>query len=318
MQSTKFCSIYFPSIVMNAPGPNAYSLEDLRLIEASSSGAIVTKSFTLSPRLANHEPNFVNYPDYSLNNNGFGNLGYSAIENYALNHWQKTKPLILSIAGLDEDEYLYLIEKIQHADITSLIELNLSCPNTGKVPITYDTTELAIRVERLNSTIDHYLTPVGLKLPPYYFDYQWDEVANIINASKLRFVTSINSIPNGISINPNDNSLTLNSSLARGGIGGKATHPIALSNVLELRKRLDPWIEIIGVGGVESAQDVIDFTLCGARLVQSASCLWKNGWGFFNTINADLEQYCKDNNLQSIQELYCGIKNYQGEFILKK
>jgi dihydroorotate dehydrogenase (fumarate) len=318
MQSTLFCDIQFPNLIMNAPGPNAYSIEDLQLIEASSSGAIVTKSFTLSPRLANHEPNFVSYPGYSLNNNGFGNIGYSAIEDYALYKWQKTKPLILSIAGLDEEEYLYLISKIQSSGIASLIELNLSCPNTGKVPIAYDFEQLALKVHRLNNTIDNNLTPVGLKLPPYNFDYQWDAVAEIINGSQLRFVTSINSIPNGISINPNDNRLTLNSSQARGGIGGTATHPIALSNVLELRKRLDPWIEIIGVGGVESAQDVIDFSLCGAKLIQSASGLWNKGWGFYNALNADLEQYIILHNLQSIHDVYCGIKNYQGDFILKK
>jgi dihydroorotate dehydrogenase (fumarate) len=173
MLNTQFCGFNFPSLFMNAPGPSAYSIEDLILLEQSQSGAVVTKSFTLNPRAANQEPNFFAGSGFTLNNNGFGNIGYDAIEHYATTQYKRTKPLILSIAGLEEEEYLDLIKKIQITAIGSLIELNLSCPNTGKMPITYDFNQLENRLHNINKAIDTNLTPVGLKLPPYNFDYQW-------------------------------------------------------------------------------------------------------------------------------------------------
>lgn len=221
-----------------------------------------------------------------------------------------SKPFIFSVAGSPQD-----IKKCRHCINTHridigrrcLMEINLSCPNiAGKPPPGYSKSEL---LEYLVALGD-YENPttqsmeVGIKIPPYTFQGQFDDLISVLLLSKdknqvcpITFITAVNTLGCCLYLNPSDKSTPVLSSengTGIGGLAGAALHPLALGNVALLRRLLDVHglqeIEIIGVGGVADAAGFTRMKNVGASAIGVGTALGSDGVKIFGKIVDGLEQ----------------------------
>ena len=278
----------FGSYVMNASGPNDTTYEELEAIRDSAAGAIVTKSVTISARSGNREPRYARLDLGSIQAMGLPNDGYAAMLD-RIRALRTTKPIIVSIAGMDFDEYARMVRAFDtHAD---LIELNLSCPNVGKRILGYDFDA----VDAMLCALPRTSTPLGLKLPAYYEVEQYDAMSAIISERAVSFVTCINSIGNTLVIDTKTRTSVLAANNGYGGLSGSYIKPIALANVRMFSERLD--VPIIGVGGVSTGRDAFEFLLAGASAVQVGTIFESEGVGCFGRICEELDSILEAHDL---------------------
>src|SRR5579885_2421330 len=131
--STTIAGVRFPTCLMNAAGARCVTEQELRALGRSRAGAIVTKSMTLEARTGNPEPRYYGFPIGSINSMGLPNLGYEAYAELIPRLRQFGKPVIASMAGLCEADFITIAKRINDSR-PDLIEVNLSCPNIPGKP----------------------------------------------------------------------------------------------------------------------------------------------------------------------------------------
>lgn len=269
--------------ILNASGCWCTSHQELLALNASKSGGIVTKSFTLKPRKGNEEPRFWNNNLGTINSTGLANHGYRYYVDPKL-ITKLTKPLLLSHAVLDVDDTIAVLDDFEHNLTNNItIELNISCPNVEEDIMGYNMGKLE---DFLRSLRSHPFT-FGLKLPPYLLPKDLKQTANLLLEYRdvVSFVTSINGLPNGLFIENNQPVIKPNDGL--GGVGGRYCKPIAVSNVYQFKKLFKDEIDIIGCGGIFTKSDVDDYLSVGAKAVQVGSALMINGPRIFERLLAE-------------------------------
>lgn len=285
---TKIGNYAFANVFMNASGVHCMTAAELDEVAASPAGTLVSKTATLSPRAGNPEPRFAALALGTINSMGLPNQGLDYYLDYAVQFQaaHKTQPMFLSVAGMQPADFPQLAAKIQASNFTGLTEFNLSCPNVpGKPQIAYDFETTA---EILTDIFKVFKKPAGVKLPPYFDLAQFDEVAAILNRFPLTFINSINSLGNGLWIDPATDTTIIRPKGGFGGIGGQYAKPIALANVRAFRQRLREDVAIIGTGGVTTGRDAYELILCGADLVSLGSVLATEGLPAFTRLTAEL------------------------------
>ena len=284
-------------IIYNASGPRCTTLEELKEIEVSKACFILTKSATLEIRDGNPKPRYYDNKFGSINSMGLPNKGidyYISIAN------EFKKPYIISIAGLNLEENIVMIDKV----INSLkdtniygVEINLSCPNiVGKGQLAYNFEELEMYLNDIFDKLQNIKLNIGIKLPPYFEISHFKIVGTLLNKYPIDYITCINSIGNGLIINHLTESVNIKPNKGCGGIGGSFIKPTGLSNVwnfYNIFKELNSNIEIVGCGGVGTGCDAFEYILCGASHVQVGTQFYKDGINCFETINFQLENLMK-------------------------
>lgn len=283
--SITVAGVRFPTCFMNASGALCVTREELTALGRSRSGAIVTKSMTVEPRSGNPEPRYVGFPGGSINSMGLPNLGYHAYAELIPELRRFGKPVLASIAGLCEDDFLKIAEAINRAK-PDLVEVNLSCPNIpGKPQIGYDPQDS----ERLLRLVRPLITmPMGVKLPPYFDPAHQVVMADIIRRTGVDFLTLINSVGNGLVVDPERESVVIKPKGGFGGLGGLIIKPVALANVRAFWRLLEGRCPIIGTGGIVSGVDAFEHFLCGASAVQVGTALVDEGLGVFERLEREL------------------------------
>lgn len=246
--------------VMVASGTFGYGEEYAQLVDLNRMGAIVAKTITLKPRLGNDPPRMVETASGVLNSIGLQNIGIDAFINEKLPFFREYDvPLIVSIAGETTDEYVQLAKTLQGEKITGL-ELNLSCPN-----IKYDrklmfaqnpqaTHQVVSRVRKATSL------PLMVKLSPNVTDIA--SIAKVCEEAGADGVSLINTFT-GMAIDIENRKPKIGQ--ITGGLSGPAIKPIALRMVYEVHKAVR--IPIIGMGGIMTAGDALEFIIAGAKAV---------------------------------------------------
>ncbi|MCE7977278.1 MAG: dihydroorotate oxidase [Nitrospira sp. NTP1] len=283
--SMTIAGVTFPSCFMNASGALCMTREELLALGRSRAGAIVTKSMTVEPRGGNPEPRYYGFPGGSINSMGLPNLGYLAYADLIPELKQFGKPVIASIAGLCEDDFLTMARVINQAK-PDLVEVNLSCPNIpGKPQIAYD----PVDSERLLKRVRPLITvPMGVKLPPYFDPAHHAVMAEVIGRCGVDYLNLINSVGNGLVIDPQRETPVIKPKGGFGGLGGSLIKPVALANVRAFWKLLGGRIPIIGTGGVMQGLDAFEHILCGASAVQVGTVLVEEGLGVFERLEREL------------------------------
>jgi dihydroorotate dehydrogenase (fumarate) len=283
--STIIAGIKFPSCFMNASGALCVTREELVALGRSQAGAIVTKSMTVEARQGNPTPRYYGFPGGSINSMGLPNLGYRAYAELIPELKRFGKPVIASVAGLHEDDFPIIAQAINDAG-PDLIEVNLSCPNLpGKPQIGYD----ADASERLMKRVRKLITvPMGVKLPPYFDPAHHTLMGNVIGRCGVDFLNLINSVGNGLVVDPEIETVVIKPKGGFGGIGGAIIKPVALANVRAFWKHFDGRMPIIGTGGVTNGVDAFEHVLCGASAVQIGTALVEDGLDVFNRLEAEL------------------------------
>lgn len=283
--STTIAGVRFPSCLMNAAGALCVTEEELRCLGRSHAGAIVTKSMTVEPRTGNPEPRYYGFPGGSINSMGLPNLGYAAYAKLIPGLREFGKPVIASVAGLCEADFMKIATVINESR-PDLIEVNLSCPNiAGKPQIGYDAEDS----ERVLDQVRQVITvPMGVKLPPYFDPAHHEKMARVIERVSVEFLSLINSVGNGLVVDPERESVVIKPKGGFGGLGGAMIKPVALANVRAFWKLFQGRIPIIGVGGVMTGTDVFEHLLCGASAVQIGTVLVEEGVGAFERLAREL------------------------------
>jgi dihydroorotate dehydrogenase (fumarate) len=255
----------------------------------------------------------------------------------SLNQIHDDKTRFISIAGMTLDENKAMIDLIfdtdsQYYKYVDAIEINLSCPNLvetklggpniiGHQQLAYDFKELSIYLGILipyiqtcsKSMPETKHINIGLKLPPYLEFCQFDTVVNILSPYNgiINFIHCINSVPNGLVIDPETEAPVIKPKAGFGGLGGAIVKPIALANVRAFYTRfqsLGLTIDIIGSGGVTTGTDVFEFILAGAEMVSVGSQLMIEGVVCFEHILDELEEVMNIKGYTTLDEFRGKLK----------
>lgn len=149
----------------------------------------------------------------------------------------------------------------------------------------------------------------GVKLPPYLEIDHFKIVSNILKKYPIDFITTINSIGNGLVIDSEKEEAVIKPKEGLGGLGGSIIKPTGLSNVFNFAKHLlNSDIKIIGVGGIENGTDIFEYFLAGASAVQVGTHFYKKGIMCFSDLKKDLEKIM-------IDKKYNSIKDYKGKLL---
>ena len=274
--SVTIAGVKFPTCLMNASGALCVTRDELFALGRSRAGAIVTKSMTVESRTGNPEPRYYAFPGGSINSMGLPNLGYRAYAELIPDLKRFGKPVIASIAGLCEDDFLTMAGVINQAG-PDLIEVNLSCPNIpGKPQIAYDPADSERLLKRIRPLIT---VPMGVKLPPYFDPAHHAIMADVIRRNGVDYLNLINSVGNGLVVDSSRQEPVIKPKGGFGGLGGSLIKPVALANVRAFWKLLGGHIPIIGTGGIVEGTDAFEHVLCGATAVQVGTALVEEGYG---------------------------------------
>lgn len=288
--STTIAGIHLDHPLMNAAG-TCKSLEEVKALARTPIAAIMVGSITVEPRPGNRGDTYWSGPAYSLNSMGLPNNGAA----YYKQHIPKMvaeahgvgKPLFMSVAGFSPGEYADLANLASEGGV-DLIELNLGCPNvwhktTQERIACFDPILVAAVLQEIEDMLG-VDAKVSVKLSPFSNPFALAEVARVISKSKVvKAVTAVNTFANTLDC---QSRITPNNGLA--GLAGPAIKPIGLGQVCQLRNLLPARIQIIGVGGISCAQDVLDYQRSGAAAVQIATAYIDRGYKIFNSILSEL------------------------------
>ena len=296
--STTIAGVRFPTCVMNAAGARCVTREELEALGRSGSGAIVTKSMTLEPRAGNPEPRYHAFPTGSINSMGLPNLGYRAYADLIPDLRQFGKPVVASVAGLCEDDFVAIATVINQSQ-PDLVEINLSCPNIpGKPQIGYDA-EASVRLLRKVRRV--ITVPMGVKLPPYFDPVHQQEMAKALDGLGIDFLSLINSVGNGLVVDPERECPVIKPKGGFGGLGGPLIKPVALANVRAFWKLFEGRLPIIGTGGVVEGRDAFEHLLCGASAVQVGTALVEEGPDVFTRLERELVAVLEQHGYASVE-----------------
>ncbi|WP_102280159.1 dihydroorotate dehydrogenase [[Lactobacillus] timonensis] len=229
-------------------------------------GSLVLKSTTAQPRKGNPSPRTCETTAGWLNANGLNNVGVDDLVAEKL-PWLGVNypnlPVIGSAAGFSEEEYVQVVNKMSQSPFINVIELNVSCPNVKHGGLAMGTDpEVIERLTRACVAVSK--VPLYVKLTPNITDIV--PIAQAAERGGAAGLTMINTLT-GLAINLRTRKPMLSN--VTGGLSGHAIKPIALRMIHQVRAVSD--IPIIGVGGVESAEDVLEMMMAGANAVEVGS-----------------------------------------------
>ena len=262
----------------------------------SELGGIVTKSLSIKPRDGNITPRVVEIPGCGmLNSIGLQNPG---IEYFVKNELpyltEKNATIVINIVGETIDDYVSAVSFIKDRNDICAIELNLSCPNvSGGLDFSQDPKKAFTLVSEIKKITK---IPLWAKLSPNVTDIT--EIVKACVDAGSEGVSLINTVL-GLAINRWTKKPTL--PRATGGYSGPAIKPIALRMIWDTHKKF-PKVPIIGIGGIHTTDDAIEFLLCGASCVQIGTANFVNPKASIEIING-LTDYCEKNKLKSISEI---------------
>jgi dihydroorotate dehydrogenase (fumarate) len=278
--------------LINAAG-TCKTVEEADGLARSAVSAVVVGSATVNARSGNAGQTYHGGSSYSLNALGLPNPGMD----YYRRHLPEIvdiagsvgKPLVVSVAGFDIDEYATMAHEVALAG-ADLVELNLACPNvwdggTQKRIACFDVSHsmaICTAVDRALADVERgpaRRPRFGVKISPFS-----DPTALATLAARLAervrhgggpaFVTTANTFPNAAAFDEGGRPVI---DVGLAGLGGAALKPVGLGQVCQLRSLLPDTIDIIGVGGVASGRDVHDYLRAGACAVGLATAFWDRG-----------------------------------------
>lgn len=247
--------------VMTASGTFGYGLEFNDFISIDEIGGIIVKGTTLEPRQGNDYPRMAEVPSGMLNCVGLQNKG---VEYFCSNIYPQIKDIntnmIVNVSGSTLEDYASCAARINELDNIPAIELNISCPNVKAGGMAFGVTAsgAASVVKAVREVYDKTLI---VKLSPNVTSVV--DIAKACEAEGADSVSLINTLV-GMAIDIEKRKPIL--SIATGGLSGPAVKPVALRMVWQVAKAVN--IPVIGLGGISSATDAIEFLMAGATAIQ--------------------------------------------------
>ncbi len=252
--------------VIAASGTFGYGAEGYRPNDTTQLGAIVCKGTTRYPRRGNEPVRLVETPAGVLNAIGLQNIGVEAVVAEKAPQWMAmTVPVFVNVSGTSVDDYCEIVQHLDGVPGVAGIELNVSCPNVkqGGVAFGVDARSAAEVTSAVRGVTD---LPLLVKLSPNVTDIR--PIAVAVEEAGADAISLINTVY-GMAIDSRRRHPVLAST--SGGLSGPAIKPLALHLVYAVAEVVS--IPVVGIGGILSADDAIEFMLAGARAVGLATAL---------------------------------------------
>ncbi len=260
MLNVKLPGLNLKNPIMPASGCFGFGREYSQFYDLSKLGAIMIKATTVEPRFGNPTPRVAETSAGMLNAIGLQNPGLKRVVSEELT-WleQFDVPIVANVAGSTEEDYVMVAKEISKAPNVHALELNISCPNVKKGGITFGTVpEIAKDLTEKVKAVSE--VPVYVKLSPNVTDIV--EMAKAVEAGGADGITMINTLV-GMRIDlKNAKPVIANKT---GGLSGPAIKPVAIRMIYEVSQKVN--IPIIGMGGIQTAEDVIEYFYAGASAV---------------------------------------------------
>lgn len=282
--------------ILTASGTYGYANEYDDFISVKNLGAIVTKAISLKSRSGNDWLRIMETPAGMINSIGLENMGIDAFLEKVIPVLETNKiDYIVNIAGSTKEEYIKLAQICDENKIKA-IELNLSCPNVKAGCLEFGTDENAL-YSLVSDIRNNYSGILITKLTPNVTSIEKIAVAS--QKAGANIISAINTLKaTGIKLNYVNNKFSIKK--INGGLSGSAIKPVALRAISTIKNFVD--IPIIGMGGISSFEDVLEFIAVGADAVQIGTANFTNPT-IAEDIVLKLDKFIKENNFKSFEEL---------------
>ena len=286
--TTNICGLELDNPVIPASGTFGFGYEFADFYDINILGSISLKGTTLESRFGNPTPRIAECYSGLINSVGLQNPGVDRVISEEIPKLSKVydKKVIANVSGFSLDEYLKTCEKFDSCDKVAIIEVNVSCPNVHGGGMAFGTSADSVGI--ITKEIKKITTkPIIIKLSPNVTDIV--SIAKACEDNGADGVSLINTML-GMRVDLNKKKPIIKNVM--GGFSGPAIFPVALRMVYQVYNSVK--IPIIGIGGISSAEDVIEMMLCGASAIQV---------GAYNLINP---YACKEiiENLPLVMEKY--------------
>ena len=294
---TKFLGVDFKNPIVTSSGCFGFGLEYRDYFDPNVLGGIVVKGLTMEPRDGNYGTRIAETPGGMLNCVGLENPGIDYFETHILKDMKEagiTTNIIANINGKTVEEYIEIAKRVEKIKEVDIIELNISCPNVKDGGMAFGANpEVAGRVTREVRKVT--TKPLVVKLSPNVTDIAY--IAKVVEENGADAVSLINTLL-GMAIDLKTKKPLLGNTF--GGFSGPAVKPVALRMVYQVYKAVN--IPIVGMGGISSTEDALEFIMAGASMVSLGTGI------FFNPVlpvevTEGLQKYCEENNIENINEL---------------
>jgi len=281
--------------VMTASGTFGWGTEYQHLFDIQRLGAIVCKGTTLKPREGNPQPRIAETPCGVLNSIGLQNIGVEAVLKEKAPVWAGWRvPVIVNIVGIRIEDYARLASMLDGVAGISGLEVNIGCPNIEAGGVEFGTrpepaAEVTAAVKRATSL------PIMVKLTPKTSDIA--EVAKAVENAGADAVSLINT-PRGMVIDIDKRKPLLGNRY--GGLSGPAIRPIALHMVYSVAGAVE--IPVVGMGGIATANDALQFIMAGASAVEVGTANFTNPGAPLDILEG-IEQFMAKEGITDINEL---------------
>ena len=293
---TKLSSLELDNPLIPASGCYGFGQDFAPLYDLNILGSISFKGTTVEPREGNALPRIAECPMGMLNSVGLQNPGVKVVVEEELPALKKIfhKPLIANISGFSFEEFSILAEEMDKVENVGLLEVNISCPNVhnGGMAFGTDAKNVAEVCKRVK---EKTRKPVYMKLSPNVTDIT--EMAKAAEAAGADGISLINTLL-GMRIDIKRRRSVLANKV--GGYSGPGVFPIALRMVYQVRKAVQ--IPIIGMGGIASAEDVIEMMMAGASAVEIGAENLVHPY-VCRDILENLPILCEELKISSLQEI---------------
>ena len=281
--------------VMTASGTFGYGEEYADYVDLNQLGAIVVKGLSLKPRLGNPPPRIMETAGGMLNAVGLQNVGVDVFIKEKLPFLrQYDVTVIANIYGESTLEYSQVAKKLSQAEGVHALEVNVSCPNVKKGGLSFGSDpKAAAEVTRRVKAETHL--PVIVKLTPNVTDIA--AIAQSVEEAGADAVSLINTLT-GMAIDLKTRTPHLKN--ITGGLSGPAIKPVALRMVWQVAQRVA--IPVIGIGGIMTVEDALEFMIAGAKAVQIGTANFINPHATIEIIDG-IRHYLQNNKIKNINDI---------------
>ena len=303
MVNTKvtLCGIELDNPVIPASGTFGYGYEFAELYDINCLGSFSFKGTTKDPRFGNPTPRIAECPNGMINAVGLQNPGVEKVISHELPLLKQCfhKPVMANVSGFSVEDYAYTCEKLDKEEQVGWLEVNVSCPNVHGGGMSFGTQpEAAAEVTRAVKAVT--TKPVIIKLSPNVTD-----IVSIAKACEAAGADGISLINNmlGMRINLRTRKPVIANTM--GGFSGPAIFPVAVRMVYQVAHAVK--IPVVGMGGVSSAEDVIEMMLAGATAVEVGAANLVNPY-ICRDIVRDLPGVMAKYGIENLNDIIGGVK----------
>jgi dihydroorotate dehydrogenase (NAD+) catalytic subunit len=293
--SVRIAGIEFCNPVLVASGTFGYGEEYQSLIDLNKLGGVVTKSVTLEPREGHAPPRTCETPCGMLNAIGLANVGVEEFIKEKLSFLTSLETrVIVNVAGSTVQEYVEVVKKLNGTEGIDMLEINISCPNVKEGGIAFGS-KVKSAYECIKAVRESSSYPIIAKLSPNVTDIV--EIADVVQEAGADAISLINTLV-GMAIDVEKRRPVLAN--VSGGLSGPAIKPVALAMVWKVAQAVK--VPVIGIGGIMSTRDALEFILAGASMIQVGTGNFVDPQTSLKIVNG-LSEYCKKKEIKKITDL---------------